>query len=67
MQNDDIVSSWRSGADSVDGLQNPAGPLYVEGEAATVAAMMNPDDNIISGTLTAITCRPGTVGCCNCY
>lgn len=66
MQNDDIVSAWRSGADSIDGLQNPAGPLYTEGAAATEAAMTNPEIALISGTLTAVTCLHGVVGCCNC-
>lgn len=65
MQNDTIVSGWRSGADSVDGLENPAGPLYLEGEAAMVAAMTTPSAaNMISATLTAITCHGAA--CCFC-
>ena len=30
-QNDDVVAGWLSGSDSIDGLENPAGPLYIEG------------------------------------
>ena len=67
MQNDTIVSGWRSGADSVDGLDNPAGPLYIQGQAATEAAMLDSNGALITGTLTAVTCRPGTAGCCFCY
>lgn len=29
-QNDDVVSSWLDGADCSGGLDNPAGPLYVD-------------------------------------
>jgi len=66
MKNDNIVSGWRSGADSVDGLENPAGPLYVEGEAAIVAAMTTPSAaNMITSTLTAVTCHSGPA-CCFC-
>lgn len=65
MQNDDIVSSWRRGADSIDGLDNPAGPLYIEGEAATVAAMTTSNaSNIITATLTVVTCKGAA--CCLC-
>ncbi len=66
MQNDDIVSGWRRGADSVDGLDNPAGPLFVGGEAAAVAAIATPDAaNMITATLTAVTCHGQA--CCSCY
>jgi hypothetical protein len=30
-QNDTIVSGWLNGMDSIAGLDNPAGPLYVDG------------------------------------
>ncbi|MEN4902336.1 DUF6229 family protein [Luteimonas sp. TWI1437] len=39
MQYEDIVGGWLSGADSVDGHENPAGSLYAEGVAVTEAAM----------------------------
>lgn len=65
MQNDDIVSSWRSGASSVNGLENPAGPLYIEGEAATVAAMTTSNAaGMITATLTVVTCQGAA--CCLC-
>jgi len=65
MQNDDIVSGWRSGANSVDGLENPAGPLYIEGEAATIAAMTTSNaNNMITSSLTVVTCRGAA--CCLC-
>ncbi|MEI2454934.1 MULTISPECIES: DUF6229 family protein [Lysobacter] len=35
MQIEDIVSGWLNGSES----ENPAGPLYVEGVAATEAAL----------------------------
>lgn len=30
-QNDDVVSGWLNGSESFGGLDNPAGPLYVDG------------------------------------
>jgi len=36
-QIDDIVSGWLSGAEG--GMENPAGPLYIEGTSATEAAL----------------------------
>lgn len=39
MQHDDIVNGWLSGADSVDGYENPAGSLYVEGIEVTEASI----------------------------
>ncbi|WP_091799657.1 DUF6229 family protein [Lysobacter sp. yr284] len=38
-QNDDVVSGWLNGSDSVDGQDNPAGSLFIEGQAAAEAAM----------------------------
>jgi Family of unknown function (DUF6229) len=29
-QNDDVVSGWLSGVDSVGGFDNPAGPLFID-------------------------------------
>ncbi|MEN4902335.1 DUF6229 family protein [Luteimonas sp. TWI1437] len=48
MQHDEIVGGWLSGADSVDGYENPAGALYVEGVAATEAAMTNTDLSLLT-------------------
>lgn len=52
-QFDDIVSSWLSGSDSVEGQENPAGPLYMEGTAATEASMTDPDT--VTSVLTSYT------------
>ncbi len=37
-QIDDIVSGWLNG-EEVEGFGNPAGPLYIEGLAATEKAL----------------------------
>jgi hypothetical protein len=42
-QNDDVVAGWLSGSDSIEGLENPAGPLYIEGRAAAEAALTGTD------------------------
>ncbi len=61
MSSDDIVSGWLSGADSMDGHENPAGPLYTYGEAATEAAMT--DSRVIElGTVSVATTCGGI--CC---
>lgn len=41
MQYESIVNGWLKGDDSVEGMENPAGSLYVEGNARTEAAMSN--------------------------
>lgn len=65
MQNDDIVSNWRRGVDSINGLDNPAGPLFIEGEGATIAAMTTSNaTNMITATLTVVTCTGAA--CCLC-
>ncbi|MGH8082952.1 MAG: DUF6229 family protein, partial [Lysobacter sp.] len=55
MQSNDIVSGWLSGADSVDGYENPAGPLYIEGESAVDDAMRAP----ITHSTSISTCPSG--------
>jgi hypothetical protein len=52
--NDDVVMGWLSGSDSVGDLGNPAGPLYIEGLAATEAALTDPGSGkvLISGATT---------------
>lgn len=40
--NDAIVSGWLGGAEKFGGLANPAGPLFIEGHAATEAALTDP-------------------------
>ncbi len=56
MSSDDIVSGWLSGADSMDGHENPAGPLYTYGEAATEEAMTNPRVVELATVSRATTC-----------
>ncbi len=34
-----IITGWLSGLDRVNGMDNPAGPLYIEGQRATEAAL----------------------------
>jgi hypothetical protein len=58
MQSDSIVSGWRSGADSVRGFDNPAGPLFTQGAAAVEAALTNADNADTMLSRTAITCAP---------
>ncbi len=60
MQSNDIVSGWLTGADSVDGYENPAGPLYIEGEGAVDEAMMFPETHSTSVS----TCPGGRCICC---
>jgi hypothetical protein len=50
-QIDEVVSSWLRGD---EGLDNPAGPLYIEGAAATEAALTDPGIGkvLISGATT---------------
>lgn len=60
MQSNDIVSGWLSGADSVDGYENPAGPLYIEGESAVDDAMRAP----ITHSTSISTCPSGRCYCC---
>lgn len=66
-QNDEIVSGWLDGSDNVDGYDNPAGPLYIEGALATEKAMTrsNAATNIVT-TLggTTASCRPTSCACC---
>jgi hypothetical protein len=62
MSSIDIVSGWLSGADSAGGHENPAGPLYIHGEAATRNGMTAAFEKAASSTL--MTCCSATVNCC---
>lgn len=62
MSSNDIVSGWLSGADSVGGHENPAGPLYIHGEAATRNGMTAIFESVASSTL--LSCCSATVRCC---
>ena len=64
-QTDEIVAGWLSGSDSVDGLANPAGPLYIEGYAVTEAALTGAGSRLNNITsATTISC--GNIGGCHC-
>lgn len=68
LQTDDIISSWLRGSDS-EGYDSPAGPLYTEGQAATVAALTDP--GLGKGVMVTITIRGATTcsvgrGCACC-
>jgi hypothetical protein len=47
-QFDEILAGWLSGSESSHGMNNPAGPLYVGGEA-TEAALTNATDALYTG------------------
>lgn len=60
MQSNDIVSGWLTGANSVHGYDNPAGPLYLEGENAVDNAMKSP----VTHSTSISTCPNGRCYCC---
>ncbi|WP_267220700.1 DUF6229 family protein [Dyella silvae] len=62
MQTDNIVEGWLNGSDSVNGYANPAGPLYTEGHAVTIAAITNTDIALVSHCSSCTASRPGL--CC---
>lgn len=53
MQAESVVSQWLGGADA-DGLENPAGPLFIYGEAMTRSAAS--DSSIYAGSSSELTC-----------
>ena len=54
--NDDVVSGWLNGADSVDGCDNPAGSLFIYGQQATDAALTHAAPVLATGGGTATLC-----------
>jgi hypothetical protein len=60
MQSNDIVSAWLTGANDVAGYQNPAGPLYIQGEVAVDEAMKAP----LTHSTSISTCPSGRCYCC---
>lgn len=61
-QNDDVVSGWLSGTDSIGGLDNPAGPLYVD--SATEKKMTSQAGPTIQTLLkTTQSCASGCACC----
>ena len=64
--NDEVVSAWLDGSDSIGGHDNPAGPLYIEGQAATEAALTHAGQGMITLSLRgSTTCSMGG-GCACC-
>lgn len=62
MHADQIISSWLSGSESANGFDNPAGPLYSEGKAATESAMASPEMALMTNCSACTASRPGY--CC---
>ena len=62
--NDDIVSGWLSGSDSIGGYDNPAGPLFIEGAAATEAAMTADSAGMNMGSTSSCSQHTGHCDCC---
>lgn len=60
MQENDLIKGWLTGAVSVGGLENPAGPLYLEGENAVEDAMRMP----VTHSTSVSTCVGGRCFCC---
>ncbi|MCK2218786.1 DUF6229 family protein [Actinomadura sp. ATCC 31491] len=51
-----IVAGWRSGADTVDGWDNPAGPLFAGGEYAEADITM--ESIFAASGCTGVGCPP---------
>lgn len=64
--NDDVVSGWLKGADSVDGCENPAGSLYIYGQEATDAALTSAAPTMITGGTTNCTTTVSVINSCLC-
>lgn len=58
-QHDEVVSGWLNGSNTAEGLDNPAGPLFLDNAEALMA---NVNMRATSGTTAS--CRPG--GGCHC-
>lgn len=63
---DSVVSGWLDGSDNIDGYGNPAGPLYIQGEAATVAALTGPEAEGIQSLRSETTCSGLVRSSCFC-
>lgn len=61
-QHDEVVSGWLNGSDSVDGLDNPAGPLYIDNADQSVANASVRGFTTEGGTTAS--CRPSSCHCC---
>lgn len=60
-QVDAILNGWLSGSESAHGLTNPAGPLYVGGDA-TEASLIDDSSALFTGCSMCTASRP--VVCC---
>lgn len=58
---DGVVAAWLSGAESADGLANPAGPLFVGG-IETEQALTDPVELLLTRCSSCTASRPGF--CC---
>jgi len=59
---DDVVSGWLNGSDSFGGLDNPAGPLYLD--SATEEKMTSQTTAAIFTTQkTTMSCANGCICC----
>lgn len=63
MQMDQTVSLWLSGVDSADGAENPAGPLFINGEAAMEAAMTGSNAVEAAASSGELTCCTVNICC----
>lgn len=61
---DSVVSGWLDGSD--DSYANPAGPLYIHGEAATVAALTGPEAEVGQSIRSETTCSGLVRSSCLC-
>ena len=60
MQNlDEVVSSWLNGAEFADGLENPAGPLYIDHADTAVTHAARLDTGV-----TSASCIQRICACC---
>ncbi|RRU23895.1 DUF6229 family protein [Stenotrophomonas sp. 278] len=64
--NDDVVSGWLNGADSVDGCDNPAGSLFIYGQQATEAALTSAAPVMATGGTGHCTTTLSQIGTCHC-
>ena len=59
MQDNDLIKGWLTGTGNVAGFDNPAGPLFLEGENAVEDAMRAP----ITHSTSVSTCPSGPIFC----
>ncbi len=62
-QNDDIVTGWLEGQDSVGGVDNPAGPLYIDNSIVETMARPAEGANVITTLKTTQSCARGCACC----